>query len=251
MKKNTKASILIILLALIIAIVFYVFERYGHFVKYKSEENLIKIETILSFLDGFKVEFGYLPDQSEFFDYIQSDSSVLYINFPDFHFPDIDPKDFVIRSNNDFIYVWLFSESKAQKDTAFIKDMSFLDFILRRSHLVAQYSFPDPCRPEMIYFEKNNVSIKNEILYKRIWKVISEIHDWQQERLHEHEADILCCYHIYIIEHELIIEPISFKKNNCTLDNEMHNHLKKELQFLMDEYAEYDFYIQFFLKKMN
>jgi hypothetical protein len=244
--------IIIVILSLSIIVFSYIF--YGKLVRfrfYSSEHGIETMTITFGNLVNYVYNYSEIPDSQTFFKYLKEISSQENDILPvDFHksLSSLKASDFVFTTDYSYIYVWLFSELKSRKDTLYFTDVPFTDFFFRRGRLVAQYAYPNPCRPDLVYFEKDRKSIKNQELYNKLHEIVREIAFFQNSRNKNNVILKLCCFHVFVKDNKLVIENFySDLQDQCRFDEELEMEILKNLDFLIEKYPEYDFYIQFYI----
>lgn len=236
---------------------YYIYDKILRFKFYRSDEGIETMVYAFSQLEPYAYTYSDIPDAKKFFEYLKElseDNDLFPKNF-DTSLSKLKSKDFVFTTDYTYIYVWLFSESEfdLKKDTSTFANVTLSDFLLEKSYLVALYSYPSPCRKELIYFEKDRKSVDNPELFDKLRDVLGEIWHFQTQ-----QADIkndklsLCCFHIYFKDNDLVIENYhNYLHDECRLNEELEKEISRRLSFLREQFYDYDFYIQFYIEVNN
>jgi hypothetical protein len=242
-----KNIIFLVIFGLSFFFLFNLFHNYTKYKHYSSVEKLQKIGLIFTFLESYIDDFEEIPTPKSYFEFIRSDSNYLEGHFPGFEFPRIDPNDFVITTDYKRIHVWLFSQCMAGDDTLYVGNLTFWNFIKRKSHLVAEFNYPDPCRPEMVYILNDRKRVKDDILKNKLIQIIYEINQLQVNLNQIGFDSNLCCFKITNKRDSIIIEYISgYHSAPCELDDHLRDALVTRLSFLTN-YPEYEIYLQLYI----
>ncbi|TVR83087.1 MAG: hypothetical protein EA412_01080 [Chitinophagaceae bacterium] len=248
-----KKTITILLFVIIASFSYYFFGIIKKSNFYKSDEGISAMTIAFSYLGHYVTQYSNIPETRQYFDYLAEISQLENEIFPEnFHksLLNLNPSDFEFTTDYIYIYIWLFSEPDKNKDTLYLQDLSLWDFLFRRSMLVAQYSYPSPCRPNMIYIEKNHKSFQNKDLYNKLFDIISEIMHFQKNENTGYELFSLCCFHIFFEEDKIMIENYyTFLDDQCKLDKNLKKEILSRLSFLQEQFSDYDFYIQFYIDR--
>jgi len=239
------------LIVISIIISYIVYDKTNKFRFYSSEQGIETMTFAFGNLVNYVYNYSEIPDPQTYFKYLKEISLQENDILPEgFHksISRLKSSDFVFTTDYTYIYVWLFSEVKSRKDTLYFTDVPFTDFFFRRSRLVAQYAYPNPCRPDLIYFEKDWKSINNQELYNKLHEIVKEIAHFQNLRNENNINLSLCCFHVFVKDNILVVENFySDLHEQCRFDEELEMEIFKKLDFLRKHYSEYDFYIQFYI----
>lgn len=231
-----------------------IYDKILRFRFYSSDEGTETMVYAFAQIEPYVYRNSDIPDTKTFFEYLKelSKNNDLFPKNFDTSLSKLKSKDFVFTTDYNYIYVWLFSESEfdLRKDTSTFANVTLVDFLLENSYLIALYSYPSPCRKELIYFEKDRKSVENPELFDKLSDALGEIWHFQKQQAEiEYHKLSLCCFHIYFKDHDLVIENYpNYLHDECRLNEELEKEISRRLSFLKEQFYDYDFYIQFYIE---
>lgn len=193
-------------------------------------------------INRYYYNFYSVPTIEDFFSYCKNDSFIKE-NFPGIIPKNLNYNDFVItRGLNNYINVWLFSETKAGNDTIFYPEMNFLDFISKRSVLLTSLPIPDPCGSEnlIILWEKQRT--KDHHLENQVYELIKILIIEIKEKYICNKFDIHCI-HVYSKEGQIHVDFITDDINK-SLEDMLRTLISSKFQILINDQIEIYFNLQ-------
>lgn len=269
---------LIIMLPLIVVgiVLFYVGHEYHVFRTYKSldlfgeesrgwentDTSLRTVENpILSdwnwgisnlYRSSYKV-----PSWKEFYNYVVTDSAMLS-EFPGIMPKQIRAKDFVITTDSVYwYYLWLFSGSLPDSANILYSDktnvtdwnnMTFMDFLLRRSILVGVSSLWNICgNPYEMQIVLNKKRIQDAQLEARFRVALYKALSGQGHIRRDTKTSDVCCLHIYFKDRLIHVDALS---DSCAVDltASVSVAILSEFKYVTPDYHKYEFYFSTFLE---
>ncbi|MEA3444573.1 MAG: hypothetical protein U9R19_07575 [Bacteroidota bacterium] len=242
--KMFKRLILIVFAMMFLLASYYLINSYKNFRTYKSNEFVTELSHWWPVLDKFYVEKLVIPNTNSFFDYCKNDTSVIN-EFPGIVPVELKINDIIITSDTLLtIDVWLFSLPKNNMDTIYYNDMSYFDFLLKRSILISSTPLLEPCGTHSIILLKNNKRIKlSRIIKNRFLHLFYSY--GKNPNIDRNSGHRDCCVHAYFKNKQMVMDVLTVN-STCEKIDTLTPYVVDILQSI--EYNIYDYKLYFKLQ---
>ncbi len=245
-----KKYLFVIIMAISVLFTAYMGYEYMRYKKYTSSRIESNLPFIFQGIDRYFDRYITVPNPKELYQDLINDSE-LKARYPKVYemLPELNMEDFIFTEKPLLtVEVWMFSDKSKTKDTILLNNVSFFDFLFRKSIYITTVGLVDVCGSNpYILLNKNNKRIEDSIMQGNFSKTRFKM---QKELLQSDIYDAVRwnCYYMYNDNKHLIVEK-AFSTDAVPepiVKNLMLNHFTPLFEKYIPKYEKLRLYIHIY-----